>query len=70
MQIKEKRWLSISELKEEFGFSESWQAKARMSSSKMGLPFCKIGGKFIKYDRNEINKWLELHMIKGVKNEC
>ena len=36
----------------------------------MGLPFVKIGGKFIKYDRNEINKWLELHTIKGVKNEC
>lgn len=58
-----KRWLNPSELKVEYGFSNSWQAKARMSNSGSSLPFVKVG-KFVKYDRVAIDKWLESHTIK------
>lgn len=60
-----KRWLSPKELAEEFGFSESSQAKMRMASSSSTLPFSKVG-KYIKYDRIEIDKWLESHKVQGV----
>lgn len=59
-----KRWLNPSELESEYGFSKSWQAKARMSESGSSLPFSKIG-KFIRYDRFEIDSWLEDHIVKG-----
>lgn len=61
----EKRWLSPSELEAEYGFSKSNQAKMRMSSSGSSLPFCKIG-KYIRYDRIEIDKWLEAHQVQGL----
>lgn len=67
MQNIEKRWLTPEELQEEYGFSESWQAKARMLKSKIGLPFHKIGGKFIRYDRQEVDKWLEMHKVVGIE---
>lgn len=59
----QKRWLNPLELKVEYGFSNSWQAKARMSNSGSSLPFVKVG-KFVKYDRVAIDKWLESHTIK------
>jgi len=61
-QTLQKRWLSPSEVEAEFGFSKSFQAKARMSSSKSTLPFSKVG-KFIRYDRFKIDAWLEDHAI-------
>lgn len=60
----QKRWLNPSELETEYGFSKSWQGKARMSGSGSNLPFSKIG-KFVKYDRFIIDKWLELHQVQG-----
>lgn len=51
-----KRWLNPDELFYELGISKSWQAKLRMQKK---IPFSKIGNKFIRYDRLEINKWLE-----------
>lgn len=60
----EKRWLDTSDLQEEFGFSKSAQAKMRMASNSSTLPFSKIGGKFIRYDRIEINKWLEMNRVQ------
>lgn len=68
MQSIEKRWLSPEELQEEYGFSKSTQAKMRMASTKLKIPFAKIGGKFIRYDRYEIDKWLELHKVVGVES--
>lgn len=59
-----KRWLSPSNLEEEFGFSQSTQAKMRMASNSSTIPYSKIGGKFIRYDRNEIDKWLENHKVQ------
>lgn len=59
-----KRWLNPLELETEYGFSKSWQAKARMSESGSSLPFSKIG-KFVKYDRYAIDAWLEENSVKG-----
>ena len=50
-----KEWLMPSELEEEYGFSRSTQAKYRMARK---IPFSKIG-KYIRYKRSEIHKWLE-----------
>ena len=63
--LEQKRWLSPSELEQEFGFSKSTQAKMRMSGSSSTLPYVKIG-KYVRYDRNHIDKWLEEHQIQGV----
>jgi len=59
-----KRWLSPSELAEEFGISKSTQSKMRMQSSESNLPYSKVG-KYVRYDRLAINKWLEDHKIQG-----
>lgn len=59
-----KRWLSPSELAEEFGISKSTQSKMRMKSSSSTIPFSKIG-KIIKYDRIALNQWFEDHKIQG-----
>lgn len=58
-----KRWLSPRDLEEEFGISQSSQSKMRMSSNSSTLPFSKIG-KYIKYDRIEIDKWFENHRVQ------
>lgn len=63
-----KRWLSPNDLEEEYGFSKSTQAKMRMSKNRSTLPFSKIGGKYIRYDRILIDKWLENHQVQGVSD--
>lgn len=60
-----KRWLSPDDLEREYGFSKSAQSKMRMSSSGSTIPFSKIGGKYIRYDRLAIDKWLESHQVRG-----
>jgi hypothetical protein len=55
-----KRWLNQKELLKEFGFGISNQAKLRMKNK---IPFSKIG-RYIRYDRLEINKWLENNKIE------
>jgi predicted DNA-binding transcriptional regulator AlpA len=59
-----KRWLSPSELEMEYGFSKSTQSKMRMQSSNSTIPFSKIG-KYIRYSRVAIDKWLEQHKVQG-----
>jgi len=59
-----KRWLNPSELAEEFGISKSTQSKMRQRNSASTLPFSKVG-KYIRYDRIAIDKWLEEHKIQG-----
>lgn len=61
--IPNKRWLSPSELEAEYGFSRAMQAKMRMASNSSTIPYSKIGGKFIRYDRLAIDKWLEDHRV-------
>lgn len=62
--LQNKRWLSPAELETEYGFSKSTQAKMRMASNSSTLPFSKVG-KFIRYDRYEIDSWLEEHQVQG-----
>lgn len=61
----QKRWLNQDDLFEEYGISKSTQAKMRMARSGSGIPFSKIGGKFIRYDRKLIDKWFEDHNVHG-----
>lgn len=63
--ITQNRWLNPSQLEAEYGFSKSWQGKARMTSNPSSIPFSKIGGKYIRYDRQQIDKWLEDHQVQG-----
>lgn len=51
----QKQWLTPSEIAEEFGIATSTQAKYR---AKMIIPYHKIGG-YIRYKRNDIDKWLD-----------
>jgi len=55
-----KRWLTPTELLQEFGFGISNQAKLRMNRK---IPFSKMG-RYIRYDRLEIDKWLENNKIE------
>ena len=57
-----KRWLNPEELDAEYGIRPSNQAKLRMQRK---IPFSKIGG-YVKYDRFEIDKWLESHSVQVV----
>jgi len=52
---EKKRWLKPIDLFEEYGFSISNQGKLRM---KRLIPFSKVVGS-VRYDRLEIDKWLE-----------
>ena len=61
----QKRWMSPKELALEYGFSKSTQAKMRMANNSSTIPFSKIGGKYIRYDRVAIDKWLENNAVKG-----
>ena len=62
--VNEKRWLTPWGFELEHQIKESTQAKYRM---KKLIPFSKIG-KFIRYDRFEIDKWLEANKIVGFKS--
>lgn len=62
MNRENKRWLTPKDLEIEQKIMTSTQAKYRM---KRLIPFSKIG-KFIRYDRYEIDKWLENNKVVGV----
>jgi hypothetical protein len=64
MKVEEKRWLTPDDFEILFGVYKSTQAKMRMLSSKSNLPFVKFG-RFIRYDRLEIDKWLESNKVVG-----
>ena len=61
----QKRWMSPDDLELEYGFSKSTQSKMRMANNSSTIPFSKIGGKYIRYDRFAIDRWLEEHKVKG-----
>jgi predicted DNA-binding transcriptional regulator AlpA len=67
VNLVQKRWLNPDELEAEYSFSKSVQSKMRMASNSSTLPYSKIGGKFIRYDRVAIDKWLENHQVQGVR---
>ena len=55
-----KEWLTPEELQEEYGISIHAQNRMRMERR---IPYSKVG-KFIRYKRSEIEKWLEDHKIE------
>ncbi len=57
---EQKQWLDGDELHDEYGFSKSTQAKYRMDRK---IPFSKIG-RYIRYDRKEIDKWLKANAVQ------
>lgn len=64
-QSKTNRWLTPESLEEEYDLKEATMSKYRMDGR---IPFYKIGSKFIRYNRNEIDEWIEQHKIIGKKN--
>ena len=54
-----KRWLNADDLFKEYGIGLSNQQKLR---SGRKIPFIKIG-RYVRYDRLEIDKWLESNKI-------
>jgi len=69
LSSEQKKLLAPEELEPECDFSKSTQAKMRMAHTSATLPFSKIGGKCIRYDRLLIDKWLELNQVQGVSND-
>ena len=60
-----KRWLSSDDVAIILGVSKSTLSKMRMQSNSSTLPFSKIGGKIIRYDRLLVDKWLEEHQVQA-----
>lgn len=61
MEITEKKeWLTPKELQKDYLISTSTQAKYRMDRK---IPFSKIG-RYIRYSRDEINKWFEANVVQ------
>ncbi|MCK5535575.1 MAG: helix-turn-helix domain-containing protein [Bacteroidales bacterium] len=54
------RFMNPAQLEEEYGFSVANQAQMRVQKR---IPFIKIGG-YVKYDREEIEKWLVSNAVK------
>lgn len=63
MTINEKKYLTQDELEAEFLISKSTQSKYRMQKK---IPFIKIGGRYIRYSREQIEAWLDSHSVEVV----
>lgn len=64
-QSSKSKWLTPESLEGEYGFKESTMAKYRMDGR---IKFYKIGSKFIRYKRDEIDAWIEQHEVIGLRN--
>lgn len=62
MEEKERRWLTPIDFEEEFKICVETQKKMRSAKT---IPYSKIGRKFIRYDRQKIDQWLEEHEVVG-----
>ena len=62
-QKEEKRWVNPQGLEEKYYIKKNTQSKWRMKSSKIKIPFSKVG-KFVFYEVSEIDKWLKDHAIR------
>lgn len=63
MTINEKKYLTQDELEAEFLISKSTQSKYRMQKK---IPFIKIGGRYIRYSREQIEAWFDSHSVEVV----
>jgi len=61
-----KRWLSPDDMVIAYGFSKSTLSKYRMEKNSSDMPYSKIGGKYILYDRVLIDLWIEEHKVQGL----
>jgi len=61
MTTEEKKYLTQDELAEEYLISKSTQSKYRMTKK---IPFIKIGGRYIRYKRADIEAWLDAHSVE------
>jgi len=64
-QSSKNRWLTPETLEEEYDFKETTMSKYRMDGR---IPFYKIGLKFIRYERAEIDEWIIQHKVTGINN--
>lgn len=64
--MSKKRFLTPDQLYEKYSFGKDWQAKRRSKSCPINdrIPFIKLG-RFIRYDEEVIEKWLEAHTVVG-----
>jgi hypothetical protein len=62
-EVINKEWLSIKDLELLYGIKKPTQAKYRMDKK---IPYSKVG-KFIRYNKEAINRWLENHDVRGVQ---
>ena len=60
--MNNKLWLNAEELAEEFGISVPSQNRYR---AERKIPFSRVG-RFIRYNRDDINTWLKKHTIVAV----
>lgn len=60
-------WLTPKQLEEEFKIKTATQAKYRMRKEQT-IPFYKYG-KLIRYNREEINKWIKSWDKSEIKKE-
>ncbi len=60
--VTEQRWLSPNDLEKDPDFLIPKQTQSKMRMQKR-IPYSKIGNKFIRYDRLELNKWLENNAV-------
>jgi len=61
MTTEEKKYLTQDELAEDYAISKSTQSKYRMAKK---IPFIKIGGRYIRYKRADIEAWLDSHSVE------
>lgn len=64
--IQKKAWLSEKEAVEYTGFNREQLRNYRNNGTRKAgtLPYVCVGGKFIRYNRNEIDKWLMKHAVR------
>jgi hypothetical protein len=58
-ELLKPRWMDPKQLETEYGFSVNRQARLRAEKI---IPFHKIGS-YIRYDRHEIDRWIEEHRV-------
>lgn len=61
MTLHDKKYLTQDELELEYAISKSTQSKYRMQKK---IPFIKIGGRYIRYSREQIEAWLDSHSVE------
>jgi predicted DNA-binding transcriptional regulator AlpA len=63
---KQKIWLSPKQLEDEYGLKQKTMDKYRMDGR---IPYYKIGAKFVRYKREEIDEWISSHKVVGLSDD-